>query len=106
MLINWILEGLELHLERIWDALGRSWASSWRSWTALGCFLDVQNPIFFREWPKMVSRGLLNRFWVDLGKDWGGFLEHMGGFGEDFPLFWLPLGRFVQEAFEMIWGGF
>ena len=26
MLINWILEGLELHLEGIWDALGRSWA--------------------------------------------------------------------------------
>ena len=55
---------------------------------------------------RWVSRGLLNRFWVDLGKDWGGFLEHMGGFGEDFSFFWLPLGRFVQEAFEMIWGGF
>ena len=81
MLINWILEGLELHLERIWDALGRSWASSWRSWTPLGCFLDVQNPIFLGIGPRWAPRGLLNRFGVDLGKDWGGFLEHLDGFG-------------------------
>ena len=77
MLINWILEGLELHLEGIWDALGRSWASSWHSWTPLGCFLDVQNPIFFRHWPKIgskrASESILGRFGKGLGKIFGAF---------------------------------
>ena len=96
MLINWILEGLELHLERIWDALGRSWASSWRSWTALGCFLDVQKPIFFRQWPKMgfkrASESILGRFGKGLGmifgahgRVWGRFSFILAAFGKVCP---------------------
>ena len=60
MLINWILEGLELHLEGIWDALGRSWASSWRSWTPLGCLpwkpplFDLRTLGFIDAWLKKV----------------------------------------------------
>ena len=99
MLINWILEGLELHLEGIWDALGWSWASSWRSWTALGCFWTFKIQFFSDSGPRWVSRGLLNRFWVDLGKDWGGFLEHMGRFGQDFPLFLAAFGKVCPRGF-------
>ena len=96
MLINWILEGLELHLERIWDALGRSLASSWRSWTALGCFLDVQNTIFFRLWPKMgfkrASESILGPFGKGLrrifgahGRVWGRFSFILAAFGKVCP---------------------
>ena len=93
MLINWILEGLELHLERIWDALGRSWASFWRPWTPFGCFLDVQNPIFFRHWPKMgfkkASESILGR------------LERIV---EDFWSTWEGLGK-IFLYFGCLWEG-
>ena len=56
--------------------------------------------------PRWASRGLPNRFWVALGKDWKDFWSTWEGLGKIFLYFWLPLGRFVQEAFEMIWGGF
>ena len=94
MLINLILEGLELHLEGIWGALGWSWASSWRSWTALGCFLDVQNPIFFQT---VAQDGFQEGFWIDFGSIW----ERIG---EDFWSTWEGLGK-IFLYFGCLWEG-
>ena len=103
MLINWILEGLELHLEGIWDALGRSWASSWRSWTPLGCFLDVQNPIFFRHWPKIgskrASESILGRFGKGLGRIFGAFGRVWGRFSFIFGCLWEGLSKRLLKWF-------
>ena len=64
--------------------LGRSWASSGRSWPPLGRFLAIQNHAFFKHWPKMGSKrpsgSILGRFWEDLGRIWEGFGRNLGGF--------------------------
>ena len=65
--------------------LGRSWAPSGRSWPPLGRFFGVQSRAFFKHGPKMGSKSLLDRLWVDLRRDLGGFL---GGFGKVWGRIW------------------
>ena len=74
---KWIWEGLGLHLEGVWDGLGRLLGTSGRF---LAVFLVFKIEFFLNmglQWP---PRGLLDRFWVDLGRVWGGFRRIFGGF--------------------------
>ena len=78
-----------------------------RRYLLKGRLLDVQIPFLFRHWPKMgfkrASESILGRFGKGLGRIFGAHGRVWGRFSF---IFWLPLGRFVQEAFDMIWGGF
>ena len=82
---NTLLDGLGPHL----GALGRLLVVFWTF--KIQFFSDIG--------PRWASRGLLNRFWLDLGKDWGGFFEHLGGFGEDFHLFLAAFGKVCPRGF-------
>ena len=57
--------------------LGRSWASSERSWPPLGRFLGVQSRAFFKHGPKMGSKrppgSILGRFGEGFGRILGRF---------------------------------
>ena len=96
-------EGLGLHSARFWTVLGFSWALLAASWPFFGRLKSN----FFRA---LAQDGLQEAFWIDLGLILEGIWEDLGRIWEDlgeiFFHFWLHLGRFVQEAFEMIWGGF
>ena len=87
---NWIWEGLGLRLGRICDGLGNL-LGTFANFLAVFWTFKIQ--FFSGIGPRWAPRGLLNRFWVDLGKDWHGFLEHLGGFGEDFPCWKSTIAR-------------
>ena len=53
--------------------LGRSGASCGHFWAHFDCLLGVPNHIFLKQWSKMAPRGLLDGFWIDFGRVWGGF---------------------------------
>ena len=76
-----IWEGLGLHLGRIWDALGPLLDALGR---LLAVFWAFKVELFSSMGPRWAPRGLLDRFWVDLGRDLGGFGEDLGRFGQDF----------------------
>ena len=80
----------------LWDGLGPHLGALGR---LLVVFWTFKIQFFSGIGPRWAPRGLLNRFWVDLGKDWGGFLEHLGGFGEDFPLFLAAFGKVCPRGF-------
>ena len=65
----------------IWDDLGPLLG-------ALGRFLAVfwafEIKLFPRIGPRWGPRGLLERFWIDLGRNLGRFWERFGRFGELF----------------------
>ena len=79
--------------------LGRSWASSGRSWPLLGRFVDVQNRAFFKHGPKMGSKrppgSIWGASWKGLGRFWGGFGRVLRGFG---PIFGWILGKIGEES--------
>ena len=81
--------------------MGRSWASSGRSWPALGRFLDVQNRAFFQHWPKMGSKrpagSILGRFWEGFGRILGGFGRVLEGIWDDF---WFDFGKVLRNEGE------
>ena len=66
-------------LDSIWDGfgtvLGLFWALSAVFWT-------FKTKLFLSIGPRWAPRGLLDRFWVDLGKDLGRFCEDLGRFWE------------------------
>ena len=76
--------------------LGRSWASSGRSWPPLGRFLDVQSLAFFKHEHNMGSKSpsesILGRFGKGLGRIfgahgrvWGRFSFILAAFGKVCP---------------------
>ena len=79
--------------------LGRSWASSGRSWPPLGRFLDVQSRAFFKHGPKMGSKrpsgSILNRFWEGFGRTLARFGTVLGRIWEDFWLFEQIMARYA-----------
>ena len=78
---NWFWEGLGPHLGRVWDGLGPLLGALGRLWVVFWTF-KIQ--LFSSMGPRWAPRGLLDRFWVDLGKDLGGFWKDLGRFGEEF----------------------
>ena len=73
---KWIWEGLGPHLGGVWgglgpllDALGRLFAVFWA----------FKVELFSSMGPRWAPRGLLDRFWVDLGRDLEGFWEDLAG---------------------------
>ena len=82
MLKKWIWDGLGPHLGRVWDALGRLVGALGRLLTIFWAF---KIELLFNMGPK-APRGLLDRFWVDLGRD-------LTGFWEDLGMSWIPFGK-------------
>ena len=77
--------------------LGRSWASSGRSWPPLGRFLDVQSQPFFKHGPKIGSKrpsgSIFGRFEKGFGRILGGFGRVWGEIREDFGSSQRRVGR-------------
>ena len=87
---NRFWEGLGPHLGRVWDGLGPLLGALGR---LLAVFWTFKIEPFSSMGPRWSPRGLLDRFWVDLGKDLGGFWEDLGGFGEEFERILGPLSK-------------
>ena len=67
-------------LDSLWDGFGTVLDLFWALLAAFGTF---KTKLFFNiglTW--WAPRSLLDRFWVDLGKDLGGFCEELGRFSE------------------------
>ena len=75
---NWIWAGLGLHLGRVWGALERLGATFGRILTACWTFQIIS---FWNNGPRWAPRGLLDGFWIDFGRVWGGFGCVLGEFG-------------------------
>ena len=77
--------------------MGGLWAGLGPLMGALGRLLAVfwtfKIKLFLSIGPRWVPRGLLDRFWVDLGRDLGGFGEDLGRFGEEFGRIWSVLNK-------------
>ena len=56
--------------------------------------MDFQNQVFSQHWPKMAPRGLLDRFWVDLGRFLERFWEDLEGFGRVLGGIWKDFKSF------------
>ena len=78
---NRFWEGLGPHLGGVWDGLGPLLGALGR---LLAVFWTFKIELFSSMGPRWAPRGLLDRFWVDLGRDLGGFWEDLGGSGEEF----------------------
>ena len=87
-------KGLARHFGRV---LGGSWASFGQVLDGLGLLLGALGRLLAVFWmfkvelfssmgPRWAPRGLLDRFWVDLGKDLGGFWKDLGRFREEFGI--------------------
>ena len=72
---NWFWERVGLHLGGVWDSLVPLLGSLVRFWAVFWAF-----EIKLREWndPRWAPRGLLDRFWVHLGRVLGGSWEDLG----------------------------
>ena len=74
-----------LHLGRGWDAPGRLLVALGRFLSISGAFkIELVQNIN----PKLAPRRLLDRFWVNIAKDLGGFREDLGRSWEDLGQFW------------------
>ena len=87
---NRFWEGLGPHLGRVWDGLGPLLGALGR---LLAVFWTFKVELFSSMGPRWAPRGLLDRFWVDLGRDLGGFGEDLGRFGEEFGRIWSVLNK-------------
>ena len=56
----------------VWEALGRLLGTLGR---LLAAFWVFKNDVFSSMGPRLAPRGLLNAFWVDLGRVWEGLGE-------------------------------
>ena len=75
-----ILEGLGLHLGRVWAGLGPLLGILGRLLAVLGA---SESELFYIIGPRWSPRGLPNGFWVDLARVWGGFGRVGRGFWKD-----------------------
>ena len=80
---NRFWEGLGLHFGGGWDGLGPLLGALGR---LLAAFWTFKFELFFSIGPRWAPRGLLDRFWVDFGRDSGGFWEDLGGFWKEFGM--------------------
>ena len=81
---NSFWDGLGLHLGGVWDALGSLLGTLGRLLAVLGAFkIQLLQTIGSRWAPKF----LLDRFWVDLGRAWGGSGRVWERLGEGFGRF-------------------
>ena len=82
--------------------LGRSWASSGRSWATFVRILDVQNLAFFKHGSNMGAKrpfgSILGGSWKDLGRVWGWFGVKFGRIWT----FFSGCGHFLA-AFGKMW---
>ena len=97
--------------------LGQSWAYQAHVWEGLGILLGAFGHLFVVFWtlwlelfssvgPRWAPKGLLDSFWVDLGRDLERFWEDLEGFGmvlggifEGFQVFWIIAFGTVLEFF-------
>ena len=63
---NRFWEGLGLHLGRVWDGLGPLLGALGRFLAVFGAF---EIKLFPSIGPRWAPRGLLERFWVDFGRN-------------------------------------
>ena len=66
---------------RVWDGLGPLLGALGR---LLAVFWAFKVELFSSMGPRWAPRGLLDRFWIDLGRDLGGSWEDLGRSGEEF----------------------
>ena len=77
--------------------LGRSWASSGRSWPPLGRFLDVQSRAFFKHGPKMGSKRPFGSIFGGVGESFGRFLGDFGRvWGDSWGASWQLLSHLLR----------
>ena len=74
------MEGLGLHLGRIWDALGRLLDALGR---LLMAFWSLKSELFASMGPRWNPGRLLNRFGLNFGKVLDGFWQIVEGIWED-----------------------
>jgi len=67
-------------LGRVWDGPGPLLGALGRLLAVFGTF---KVELFSSMGPRWALRGLLDRFWVDLGRHLGGFWEDLGRLGEE-----------------------
>ena len=89
--------------------LGRSWASSGRSWATFVRILDVQNLAFFKHGSNMGAKrpfgSILGGSWKDLDKVWGWFGVKFGRIWTFF--FWLwALSGSIWKNVALLWQSF
>ena len=84
-------EGLGLYLGGVWDRLGLPLGAFGR---LLAAFWTFKIELFSRICPKWAPGGLLDGFWLALGRFWEGLGRVCGEIWEDFGPFEHTVGRF------------
>ena len=87
----------------VWDGLGPLLGALGH---LLAVFWAFKVELFSSMGPRWAPRGLLDRFWIDLGRDLGRFLEDLGRSGEEFGRVWSKARWCLARALVLIRKGF
>ena len=98
---SWKIHAQKSLQTRLWDGLGLDlggfWGALGRLLRALGHFLSVfwafKIELRSRIRPRWDPRGLLDRFWMNVGRFWGDFEVGLGGNLGEFGNFWSGRGQ-------------